>query len=112
MQSRAGLIRDRLEDAANAGGEQHHQLALRLDAYQADDLLCAKRNDLPQGSDADGPTPARKQNARAAATRPGDCESKIASGRPCASSTRMQQAQLQMDQSLTGQYPSTARCSC
>ena len=61
-----GLIHDRLEDAANQLSEwvsNIYQLALRLDAYQADDLLSRERADLPQELQTLTAQRQREQNA-------------------------------------------------
>ena len=53
-QQNNGLIRDRLEDTAGqitAWLSNIHQLALRLDAYNRDDLLERERNVLPKEID-------------------------------------------------------------
>ncbi|MCB9116400.1 MAG: hypothetical protein M9936_24085 [Caldilinea sp.] len=101
----AGLIRDRLEDAANQLSEwvsNIYQLALRLDAYQADDLLARERNDLPQELQTLTAQRQREQNAGVQQQLDQVIASKSTQWQTLRQlDARMQQAQLQMDQSLT-----------
>lgn len=101
----AGLIRDRLEDAANQLSEwvsNIYQLALRLDAYQADDLLARERNDLPQELQKLTAQRQREQNAGVQQQLDQVIASKSTQWQTLRQlDARMQQAQLQMDQSLT-----------
>ncbi|MCB9121393.1 MAG: hypothetical protein H6640_16830 [Caldilineaceae bacterium] len=100
-----GLIRDRLEDAANQLSEwvsNIYQLALRLDAYQADDLLARERNDLPQELQKLTAQRQREQNAGVQQQLDQVIASKSTQWQTLRQlDARMQQAQLQMDQSLT-----------
>ena len=100
-----GLIRDRLEDAANQLSEwvsNIYQLALRLDAYQADDLLARERNDLPQELQTLTAQRQREQNAGVQQQLDQVIASKSTQWQTLRQlDARMQQAQLQMDQSLT-----------
>ncbi len=101
----AGLIRDRLEDAANQLSEwvsNIYQLALRLDSYQADDLLARERNDLPQELQKLTAQRQREQNADVQKQLDQVIASKSTQWQTLRQlDARMQQAQLQMDQSLT-----------
>ena len=101
----AGLIRDRLEDAANQLSEwvsNIYQLALRLDAYQADDLLARERTDLPQELQKLTAQRQREQNAGVQQQLDQVIASKSTQWQTLRQlDARMQQAQLQMDQSLT-----------
>ncbi len=100
-----GLIRDRLDDAANQLSEwvsNIYQLALRLDAYQADDLLARERNDLPQELQKLTAQRQREQNAGVQQQLDQVIASKSTQWQTLRQlDARMQQAQLQMDQSLT-----------
>ena len=100
-----GLIRDRLEDAANQLSEwvsNIYQLALRLDAYQADDLLARERTDLPQELQKLTAQRQREQNAGVQQQLDQVIASKSTQWQTLRQlDARMQQAQLQMDQSLT-----------
>lgn len=101
----AGLIRDRLEDAANQLSEwvsNIYQLALRLDSYQADDLLARERNDLPQELQRLTAQRQREQNPAVQGQLDQVIASKSTQWQTLRQlDARMQQAQLQMDQSLT-----------
>lgn len=101
----AGLIRDRLEDAANQLSEwvsNIYQLALRLDSYQADDLLARERNDLPQELQRLTAQRQREQNPAVQDQLDQVIASKSTQWQTLRQlDARMQQAQLQMDQSLT-----------
>ncbi|MBO9393494.1 hypothetical protein, partial [Caldilinea sp.] len=102
---RAGLIRERLDDAANQISDwvsNIYQLALRLDAYLADDLLARDRTRLPQDIQQLSEARAREQNPDV--QRQLD---EVIAGKRNQWQTlrqldaRMKQAQLQMEQSLT-----------
>ncbi|MBE2241045.1 MAG: hypothetical protein IAE81_24880 [Caldilineaceae bacterium] len=101
----SGLIRERLEDAANqlsAWVGNIYQLALRVDAYQADDLLARERNDLPQALQRLNAQRQREQNPDVQRQLDGVIESKGEQWQTLRQlDARMQQAQLQMEQSLT-----------
>lgn len=102
---RAGVLRDRLEDTANQLTEwvgNIYQLALRLDAYLADDLLRRERAELP----------ADLQDLRTKRQRAANPDVQRQLDQVIAAKTqqwqtlsqlddRMQQADLQMKQSLT-----------
>ena len=101
----AGLIRDRLEDTANQLSEwvgNIYQLALRLDSYQVDDLLGRERSDLPQELQKLTAQRQREQNADVQKQLDQVIASKSNQWQTLRQlDARMQQAQLQMDQSLT-----------
>lgn len=101
----AGLIRDRLNDAANQLSEwvsNIYQLALRVDAYQADDLLAKDRDELPQELEALQTRRQREQNPGVQQQLDQVMESKTAQWKTLRElDARMRQAQLQIDQSLT-----------
>lgn len=101
----AGLIRDRLNDAANQLSvwvSNIYQLALRVDAYQADDLLAKDRNALPQELEALRTRREREQNPGVQQQLDQVLESKAAQWKTLRElDARMRQAQLQMEQSLT-----------
>ena len=101
----AGLIRDRLEDAANQLSEwvsNIYQLALRLDSYLADDLLARERSDLPQELQRLTGQRQREQNPAVQSQLDQVIASKSTQWQTLRQlDARMQQAQLQMDQSLT-----------
>lgn len=102
---RSGLIRDKLEQTATQLTDwlsNIYQLATRLDAYRADDLLARERTAVPKEIDqlnaqfkAEG-NPTVKQQLQEVLT------SKAKHWQALRDlDTRMQQAALQMDQSLT-----------
>ncbi|MBW7884219.1 MAG: hypothetical protein H3C34_16570 [Caldilineaceae bacterium] len=102
---RPGLIRERLEDAANqlsAWVSNIYQLALRLDAFQADDLLARERIELPKEIEA---LTAKRQREREVALQQQLDQVLESKGRQWQTlrqlDARMKQAELQMDQSLT-----------
>lgn len=101
----AGLIRDRLNDAANQLSEwvsNIYQLSRRVDAYQADDLLAKERNELPQELEILRTRREREQNPGVQQQLDQVIESKTAQWKTLRElDARMRQAQLQMDQSLT-----------
>ena len=101
----SGLIRERLEDAANQLSEwvsNIYQLALRLDAYQADDLLARERNELPQELQKLTAQRQREQNPDVQRQLDQVIDSKGNQWQTLRQlDARMQQAQLQMEQSLT-----------
>ena len=88
-----------MEEAAVA---HHAQRALRLDAYQADDLLARERTDLPQELQKLTAQRQREQNAGVQQQLDQVIASKSTQWQTLRQlDARMQQAQLQMDQSLT-----------
>jgi hypothetical protein len=102
---RPGLIHDRLEDTANQITNwlsNIYQLALRLDAYRADDLLARERSALPKELDRLAAQRKLEGNARMQAQL-----DEVIAGKGKHWQTlreldaRMQQAALQMEQSLT-----------
>lgn len=102
---RPGLIRDRLETTANQITDwlsNVYQLGLRLDAYRNDDLLDRERNALPK--EIERLTAQRKTEPNSAVQRQLD---DVIAGKGKHWQTlreldaRMQQAALQMQQSLT-----------
>ncbi|MCL4859906.1 MAG: hypothetical protein KJZ93_10895 [Caldilineaceae bacterium] len=102
---RPGLIRDRLETTANQITDwlsNVYQLGLRLDAYRNDDLLDRERNALPK--EIERLTAQRKTEPNPAVQRQLD---DVIAGKGKHWQTlreldaRMQQAALQMQQSLT-----------
>jgi hypothetical protein len=102
---RAGLIRERLEDAANQISDwvsNIYQLALRLDAYLADDLLTRDRTRLPQDIQQLSEKRAREQNPDVQRQLDEVISSKQNQWQTLRQlDARMKQAQLQMEQSLT-----------
>jgi hypothetical protein len=102
---RPGIMRDRLEDTAGQLSDWVNnifKLALRLDAYQQDDLLRRERDVVPKEVEQ---LHARLQAERNAQTRQ-QIEVVLEGKRKHLESlqaldTRMRQAQLQMDQSIT-----------
>lgn len=104
-QQSPGVIRDRLEDTAGQITDwlsNIYRLALRLDTYNADDLLARERESLPRELE-------NLQRQRQAETNPNvqqQLDSVIAGKRQHWQSlreldSRMKQAALQLDQSLT-----------
>lgn len=100
-----GLIRDRLEDAANQLSEwvsNIYQLALRLDSFRGDDLLARERGELPQELQKLNAQRQREQNPGLQRQLDQVIESK---GNQWATlrqlDARMEEAHLQMEQSLT-----------
>ncbi len=102
---RPGLIRDKLEETANQITNwlsNIYQLAVRLDAYRADDLLTRERAAVPKEIEQlnaqlrQENNPAVKQQLQAVLTSKGKHWQSLRE-----LDTRMQQAALQMDQSLT-----------
>jgi hypothetical protein len=102
---KAGLIRDRLDEAANQLSDwvsTIYQLALRVDAYQADDLLAKERKELPQELELLQAQRAREQDPGVQRQLDQVTESKTAQWKTLRElDARMRQAQLQMEQSLT-----------
>jgi hypothetical protein len=102
---RPGIMRDRLEDTAGQLSDWVNnifKLALRLDAYQQDDLLRRERDAVPKEVEQ---LHTRLQAERNAQTRQ-QIEVVLEGKRKHLESlqaldTRMRQAQLQMDQSIT-----------
>ena len=102
---RSGLIRDKLEETATQLTDwlsNIYQLATRLDAYRADDLLARERAAVPKEIDqlnaqfkVEG-NPTVKQQLQEVLTSKGKHWQTLRE-----LDTRMQQAALQMDQSLT-----------
>jgi len=102
---RPGLIRDRLENTANqitAWLSNIYQLALRVDAYRADDLLVREREALPK--ELERLTAQRKIESNVTVQQQLD---EVISGKGNHWQTlrdldaRMKQAALQLEQSLT-----------
>lgn len=104
-EQKSGLIRDRLEDAANQLSDwvsTIYQLALRVDAYQADDLLAKERKELPQELETLQAKRGREQDPGVQRQLDQVLDSKAAQWKTLRElDARMRQAQLQMDQSLT-----------
>jgi hypothetical protein len=102
---RPGLIRDRLESTANQITDwlsNIYQLALRLDAYRNDDLLARERSLLPKELENLATRRLRETNPM----MQGQLDEVIAGKTQHQATlreldTRMQQAALQMEQSLT-----------
>lgn len=94
----AGLIRERLEDAANQLSDwisNIYQLALRVDAYRADDLLARERASLPQELETLQTRRQREQNSSVQRQLDQVLESKGAQWQTLRElDTRMRQAQL------------------
>lgn len=101
---RAGLIRDRLDDAADQLSDwvsNIYQLALRLDAFLADDLLSRDRAKLPQDLQQLTEKRQREQNPDVQRQLDQVIASKSNQWQTLRQlDARMKQAQLQMDQSL------------
>lgn len=101
---RAGLIRDRLDDAANQLSDwvsNMYQLALRLDAFLSDDLLSRDRTRLPQELQQLTEKRQREQNPDVLRDLDRVIASKTEQWQTLRQlDARMKQAQLQMDQSL------------
>jgi hypothetical protein len=102
---RPGLIRDRLEDTANQITDwlsNIHQLAVRLDAFRADDLIARERMALPK--EIERLTAQRKLESNPAVRTQLD-EVIASKGKHWQTirelDGRMQQAALQLEQSLT-----------
>ncbi len=102
---RAGLIRDKLEDTANQITEwlsNIYQLALRLDAFRADDLLAREKASVPKEIEQ-LTAQQRLENNPAVKQQLG--EVLASKGKQWQTlrdlDARMQQAALQMNQSLT-----------
>jgi hypothetical protein len=102
---RPGLIRDKLEETANQLTDwlsNIYQLAVRLDAYRADDLLSRERAGVPKEIEQLNAqlrlesNPVVKQQLQEVLTSKGKHWQSLRE-----LDTRMQQAALQMDQSLT-----------
>jgi len=102
---RAGLLRDRLEETANQLTDwlsNIYQLALRLDAFRADDLLAREKATLPK--EIEQLTAQQKAEGNAVVKQQLDA---VIAGKGKhwqtlrELDTRMQQAALQMNQSLT-----------
>ncbi|MCX6046259.1 MAG: hypothetical protein NT075_14195 [Chloroflexi bacterium] len=102
---RAGMIRDKLEETANQLTDwlsNIYQLAVRLDAYRSDDLLLRERGAVPKeieqltAQQRLESNPAVKQQLQDVLTSKAKHWQSLRD-----LDTRMQQAALQMDQSLT-----------
>lgn len=102
---RSGLIRDRMEDTANqitTWLSNIYQLAVRVDAYRADDLLAREREALPK--ELDRLNAQRKLESNATVQKQLD---DVIAGKGKHWQTlrdldaRMKQAALQLEQSLT-----------
>lgn len=100
-----GVIRDRIEDAAGQITDwlsNIYQLALRLDAYRADDLLAREREAVPQEVDRLVARRRTEGNPTVQAQLDSVIESKRKHWQAMRDlDARMQQAGLQLDQSLT-----------
>lgn len=100
-----GVMRDRLEDTANQISQwvaNIYQLALRLDAYRADDLLARERQALPKEIEQLTSQRRLESNADVQAQLDSVLEGKAKHWQTLrALDARMKQASLQMEQSLT-----------
>ncbi len=100
-----GVMRDRLEDTANQISQwiaNIYQLALRLDAYRADDLLARERQALPKEIEQLTSQRRVETNADVQAQLDSVLEGKAKHWQTLrALDARMKQASLQMEQSLT-----------
>ncbi len=104
-QQRNGVIRDRIEDTAGQLTDwisNIYQLALRLDAYGGDDLLMREREALPKEIERLLAQRERERNPRVQEQLNTVIESKRKHWQALRElDARMQQAALQLDQSLT-----------
>lgn len=105
QKQRSGLIRDRMEDAANqitTWMSNIYQLALRVDAYRADNLLVREREALPK--ELERLNAQRKAESNPTVQRQLD-EVIASKGKHWQTlrdlDARMKQAALQLEQSLT-----------
>ena len=102
---RAGVMRDRLSDTANQLSDwisNVYQLALRLDAYRQDDLLRGEIESLPKEIEQLDARRKLESNAQTREQLEQVLESKGQHWEALrALNTRMKQAQLQLEQSLT-----------
>ena len=100
-----GVMRDRLEDTANQISQwvaNIYQLALRLDAYRADDLLARERQALPKEIEQLTSQRRLESNVDVQAQLDSVLEGKAKHWQTLrALDARMKQASLQMEQSLT-----------
>lgn len=100
-----GVMRDRLEDTANQISQwiaNIYQLALRLDAYRADDLLARERQALPKEIEQLTNQRRLESDADVQAQLDSVLEGKAKHWQTLrALDARMKQASLQMEQSLT-----------
>jgi hypothetical protein len=102
---RPGLIHDRLEDTANQITDwlsNIYQLALRIDAYRSDDLLARERTALPKELERLHAQRKLESNARVQEQLDQVIDGKSKHWQALRQlDARMQQAVLQMEQSLT-----------
>jgi hypothetical protein len=100
-----GVMRDRLEDTANQISQwiaNIYQLALRLDAYRADDLLARERQALPKEIEQLTNQRRLESDVNVQAQLDSVLEGKAKHWQTLrALDARMKQASLQMEQSLT-----------
>ena len=100
-----GVMRDRLEDTANQISQwiaNIYQLAFRLDAYRADDLLARERQALPKEIEQLTSQRRSESNTDVQAQLDSVLEGKAKHWQTLrALDARMKQASLQMEQSLT-----------
>ena len=102
---RAGVLRDRLEDTAGQLADwvsQIYQLALRLDAYRHDPLLAQERATVPKELEALTARQSLEKNQEVKKQLEAVLESKRKQMESLAAlNSRMQQAELQLEQSNT-----------
>ncbi len=102
---RAGVLRDRLEDTAGQLADwvsQIYQLALRLDAYRHDPLLAQERASVPKELEALTSRQSLEKNQEVKKQLEAVLESKRKQMESLAAlNSRMQQAELQLEQSNT-----------
>ncbi len=102
---RAGVLRDRLEDTAGQLADwvsQIYQLALRLDAYRHDPLLAQERASVPKELEALTSRQSLEKNQAVKKQLEAVLESKRKQMESLAAlNSRMQQAELQLEQSNT-----------
>jgi hypothetical protein len=100
-----GVIRDRIEDAAAQISDwlsNIYQLAIRIDAYRGDDLLARERESVPREVDRLVAQRQAEKNPTVQAQLDSVLDSKRKHWQALRElDARMQQAVLQMDQSLT-----------
>jgi hypothetical protein len=102
---RTGVLRDRLEDTANQLSNwisNIYRLALRLDAYRGDELLAKERRRVPREIRELESRRSREDNPTVQRELDSVLESKNKQWKTLqALDTRMKQAELQLEQSLT-----------
>ncbi|MEJ5309077.1 MAG: hypothetical protein WHX52_04845 [Anaerolineae bacterium] len=102
---RAGVLRDRLEDTAGQLADwvsQIYELALRLDAYRHDPLLAQERASVPKELEALTSRQSLEKNPEVKKQLEAVIESKRKQMESLAAlNSRMQQAELQLEQSNT-----------